>query len=491
MSLLPPPQRAVFAWLQRIAPTWPTLAFFDATGCKPGVLNTWTIAALGCRRALRVHSGYIWHTEQALCWQKTAAATPQSVQQSLRQFLSACKKPSLQKPEHLPPWPLQRGAWLYLGYEAAPWFDSAILAPPQPASTPDLLCVEPSAWLIQHKPTGQWQVVAAESDRIRQVSGQFEAFLTDHNFADGQSSEPSTKAWHAQGLEASLSPEAFSAQVASLQQAIARGETYQANLSIRFQTALTLQEHPLRLLQALCLRNPSPFSGMIQTPDFTLLSNSPERLVSVSPSGVIESRPIAGTRGRGDADVSDDALGERLRGNLKEQAEHSMLVDLIRNDLGRVATAGSVHVSELMTLERYSHVTHLVSNVVGQRAPSKDAVDVMQAFFPGATITGCPKLRTMALLQQAEPVPRGFYTGSMGYVCADTGALDLNILIRSLMLTPPKGSQSKAKPAPSYEYQASFHAGAGIVADSVAQYEYRECLRKAQILMAVLGISPQ
>jgi para-aminobenzoate synthetase component 1 len=186
----------------------------------------------------------------------------------------------------------------------------------------------------------------------------------------------------------------------------------------------------------------------------------------------LETRPIAGTRGRGQTSDDDERIAQVLQTNEKEQAEHLMLLDLERNDLGRVACPASVTVPETAVLERYSHVTHLVSQVEAQRLPDKTAWDVLTAMFPGGTITGCPKVRCMEILAETEPVPRGLYTGSLGYI-DDRGYLDFNILIRSLFYWP-------------HSKQLQFHAGAGIVADSVPAWEYRECLRKSQVIKGVL-----
>jgi para-aminobenzoate synthetase component 1 len=258
--------------------------------------------------------------------------------------------------------------------------------------------------------------------------------------------------------------------------AIQAGEIYQANLSFAAEADVQVPD-PAALLAALNQQNPSPYAALLTLPDGSvILSNSPERLVTVTPDGVANSRPIAGTRGRGATLEEDTAIGKTLLSNEKERAEHHMLVDLARNDLGRVCQAGSVTVDALLTLERYSHVTHLVSSVSGQLTPGTDAVSVMQVLFPGGTITGCPKIRSMQVIEALEPTPRGVYTGSLG-VWGKDGSLDLNILIRTLVLRPMGGIR----------YNARIQAGAGIVADAVGPHEYRECIRK---LGALLGVLP-
>jgi anthranilate/para-aminobenzoate synthase component I len=198
----------------------------------------------------------------------------------------------------------------------------------------------------------------------------------------------------------------------------------------------------------------------------TLVGSSPERLVRLQGSDV-DTRPIAGTRPRGVTAEEDERLAEDLLLNDKERAEHLMLVDLERNDLGRVCAFGSVHVNDFMTLERYSHVIHIVSNVRGRLAPGRDAMDLIQAVFPGGTVTGVPKIRCMEILDELEPVRRGPYTGSVGYISAN-GDLDLNIIIRTLVIKEDRGY---------------LHVGAGIVADSEPSREYRETLFKAEAVL--------
>lgn len=202
-----------------------------------------------------------------------------------------------------------------------------------------------------------------------------------------------------------------------------------------------------------------------------MLSSSPERLVNIEGCR-IQTRPIAGTRPRGSDDRQDRALSDELLESVKERAEHIMLIDLERNDLGRVCEAGSVEVNELMVLETYAHVHHIVSNVRGKLMPGASPVDAIKAVFPGGTITGCPKVRCMEIIAELETKGRGYYTGSMGYLGRD-GRMDLNILIRSMLV------QGK---------HFSFRTGGGIVADSVAEHEVRETQDKARGML--LAIEP-
>ena len=260
----------------------------------------------------------------------------------------------------------------------------------------------------------------------------------------------------------------FTNMVRKARQYIAAGDIFQANLSQRF-SAPAKGVDPWQLYDVLSGINPSPFACYFDHGDYQVVSSSPERLVSLA-DGVVQSRPIAGTRPRGMDSKADTESGEALLASAKERAEHLMLVDLMRNDLGRVCHYGSVKVSEFMTTERYSHVIHIVSNVIGQLGPGKDAVSLIRAVFPGGTITGAPKVRCMEVIEELEPVRRGLYTGSAGYLAA-SGDMDLNILIRTIVMQ---------------DNVAYFQTGAGIVADSDPEAEYEETLHKAAAMNRAL-----
>lgn len=249
---------------------------------------------------------------------------------------------------------------------------------------------------------------------------------------------------------------------------IAAGDVYQANLARAWRTAIPGSETAATLYQRLRNANPGAFAGAAALPGFTLLSSSPERLVRVQ-GRQVDTRPIAGTRPRRpDNDAS--AIAE-LTGSPKERAEHVMLIDLERNDLGRICAAGTVRVDEFMAVESYAHVHHITSNVSGTLRPDVTPGAVIRALFPGGTITGCPKVRCMQLIGDLEGVGRGAYTGAMGYLARD-GSLDLNILIRTMTL---RGGEIELR------------AGAGIVADSIPERELEETRAKARGLLRALG----
>ncbi|MBI3331300.1 MAG: anthranilate synthase component I family protein [Candidatus Omnitrophica bacterium] len=269
-------------------------------------------------------------------------------------------------------------------------------------------------------------------------------------------------------VEATSTQAEFEAMVARALEHIRAGDIFQANVSQRF-TAPWGARRPLPLYAALRRINPSPFACYLSCGELAVVSCSPERLVRVQ-DGRIDTRPIAGTRPRGLTPTEDALNSLELLLSDKERAEHIMLVDLARNDLGRVCETGTVAVNDLMTLEDYSHVIHIVSDISGALRRGADAVDVIRAVFPGGTITGCPKVRCMEILRALEPVARGLYTGSLGYLGFD-GTMDLNIAIRTMVVRAGR---------------LSFHVGSGIVADSDPEREYRETLDKAGALLAAL-----
>lgn len=273
-----------------------------------------------------------------------------------------------------------------------------------------------------------------------------------------------------QNVTPDFSREAFIAAVNRIRDYIGAGDVFQVNLSVRQHKPLeTSADDIYEWLRAV---NPSPYMGLLRFADFQLVSGSPELLVQLE-RGVVRTRPIAGTRPRGANAMEDRRLAGELIDNEKERAEHIMLVDLERNDLGRISAYGTVRVSEFMVIEYYSHVMHIVSEVEGRLAPGKDAYDVIGATFPGGTITGAPKIRTMEIIEELEPVRRGPYTGSIGWIDYN-GDMEFNIIIRTLVAAGGIGY---------------VQAGAGIVIDSVPEKEYTESMNKAKAMWKAIQYS--
>ena len=269
-------------------------------------------------------------------------------------------------------------------------------------------------------------------------------------------------------VQESLSGEMYGKAVDVAKEYIRAGDIFQVVLSKRL--AFNLEAEPIDVYRVLRQLNPSPYMYFIRRPEVTLVGCSPEPLVQVQEGRVI-SRPIAGTRRRGRTEQHDRMMAAELAEDPKEQAEHVMLVDLARNDVGRVVSYGSLNVDEMMTLERYSHVMHLTSQVSGGLAEGRTIVDVLRATLPAGTVSGAPKVRAMEIIDELEPVKRGPYSGVVGYL-SFSGNLDTAIAIRT-MVCGPEG--------------ASVQAGAGVVADSVPELENKECWNKARALLAAVA----
>jgi anthranilate synthase component 1 len=353
-----------------------------------------------------------------------------------------------------------RGGWLvYLGYELAAEIEPRLRLPHPPGHAPVALAVRcPAAIIVDRERGSTWLV--AERERPELIG----TLAADAEVARAAVAAPGTAA--AVDEDA---PSRFVDGVACIHDYLRAGDVFQANLSREWRVRHADAPAAAAVYAALRRANPAPFAGPLQRGSWAIASSSPERLVEVR-GDLAQMRPIAGTRARTQGD--DDAARVReLIGHPKERAEHVMLIDLERNDLGRIAVPGSVEVDELMTVESYAHVHHIVSNVRGRLRADATPGDIVRAVFPGGTITGCPKVRCMEIIAELEGVGRGAYTGSLGYLNRD-GDLDLNILIRTLTI---EGGMIR------------FRAGAGIVADSVAERELDETRAKAKGLLRALG----
>ena len=270
--------------------------------------------------------------------------------------------------------------------------------------------------------------------------------------------------------QSNMTPEDFKSMVRRAKDYIVSGDVIQVVLSQRFQRENRLG--PIDLYRALRYINPSPYLFFLKLDDLILIGSSPEVMVRLE-EGVAELRPIAGTRRRGKNEQEDRSLSDELLQDPKERAEHVMLVDLGRNDLGRIARIGSVQVNQFMVVERYSHVMHLVSHIQAQLSGGKDAFDVLEATFPAGTLSGAPKIRAMEIIDELEPSRRGPYGGAVGYF-SYTGNMDFCITIRTMMIKDGK---------------IFIQAGAGIVADSDPDQEYQECVNKARGMMQAIRMA--
>ena len=274
--------------------------------------------------------------------------------------------------------------------------------------------------------------------------------------------------------------EQYEQSVLAAKEYIKAGDIFQVVLSQRLEAKTAAR--PFDIYRALRVINPSPFMFYLSSPECVLVGSSPEIMCRVQ-DGVITNRPLAGTRRRGGTEAEDKALEEDLLADPKERAEHIMLVDLGRNDVGRAAELGSVKVSDVMTVERYSHVMHIVSNVSGKLAPGKTVFDALRLALPVGTVSGAPKIRAMQIIDELEPTKRGPYAGAVGYIDYN-GNLDTCIALRTMVVTNNAGVSPGS-------HTVYVQAGAGLVADSVPANEHQECINKASALLKAVALAEQ
>jgi para-aminobenzoate synthetase component 1 len=317
-----------------------------------------------------------------------------------------------------------------------------------------------SLWIITHQTNESDEEI---SNRLQQYKDAWTENIEDFNFESRENSSNGHKSY-------SFDEHKFGEAVGRVKEYIAAGDVFQVNLSTR--QSKKLISHPFDVYLTLREINPSPYMSYIDCGEFQIVSGSPELLVNRF-NNKLNTRPIAGTRSRGTNNEEEDKLINELLSSEKERAEHIMLVDLERNDIGKVSKYGTVKVNELMVIEKYSHVMHIVSNVQGELDEKYDNIDIVKAMFPGGTITGAPKVRTMEIIEELEPVRRGIYTGSIGWI-GFNGNMELNIVIRTLL----------AKNG-----VAHVQAGAGVVIDSNPKHEYKESVKKATALWKAIELT--
>ncbi|HTJ25172.1 MAG TPA: chorismate-binding protein [Candidatus Limnocylindria bacterium] len=366
--------------------------------------------------------------------------------------------------------PFPGGAVCLFSYDAARAMEHVGEAPPADVRFGDALIVIPGTWLVFDHFTHRVTLIgfARGEDERAGVEARLDAYVA--RLLDQRPTVPG--AVRADGpVSASMDEATFLARVAQAQEYIRDGEAYQLQVGIRF--SCQLAGTAFDFYRQIRARNPSPYMFFVEHDGRAVFGASPEFLVRLDGS-TARIRPLAGTRPRAADPEVDQRVADELLADPKERAEHVMLVDLARNDLGAVCRTGTVRVDELMVIERYSHVMHIVSNVVGELRDDRDALDLFAASFPAGTVTGTPKIRAMQLIDQLEPVARGFYAGSVAHIDFD-GDLDSCIILRSVACANGR---------------AYWQASAGIVADSVPKTEYAEVFAKTGIVRAVLGIEP-
>ena len=367
----------------------------------------------------------------------------------------------------------------YFGYEAVRHIEPRALGPEKPDAlgTPDVLLlvsdelavvdnVLGKLYLVVYADPRQPRAYARACERLEELRHRLVRPLPEALVLAQPAAEPPM----APAIERTMSEAAFLDAVRRSQDAIMAGELMQVQVSQR--TSLALQAPALSLYRALRGVNPSPYMYYFDFGDHHVVGASPEILVRLA-GDTMTVRPIAGTRPRGASAEQDAAIAEELLADPKERAEHVMLIDLGRNDIGRVAMPGSVRVTEQMVIERYSHVMHIVSNVEGRIAPGRDAIDVLKASFPAGTVTGAPKVRAMQLIDELEPVKRGVYSGAVGYL-GFNGDMDMAIAIRTAVVKAGK---------------LHVQAAAGVVADSNPHSEWQETQHKARALLRAAAVA--
>ena len=367
------------------------------------------------------------------------------------------------------------GAVGYFDYDAAEWFEPSVaLDKPQLARDQAAFMVFDTILAFDHV---KHRILAIANARVRpgaDLRGLYDFACAKIGFLERELernlSKPARAASEPLVVSSNHTREAFEAAVRQIQEDIAAGEIYQAVMSQRFETDTTAS--PFDVYRALRHVNPSPYMFFIRMGRDAIVGASPEMLVRVEGRHV-ETHPIAGTRRRGTDEAEDRRLADELSANVKERAEHVMLVDLGRNDVGRVAAIGTVQVPQYMAIERYSHVMHLVSRVEGQLDAAHDRLDALVAAFPAGTLTGAPKIRAMQIVGALEPTRRGLYGGAVGYLDF-AGNLDFCIAIRTITMR---------------DGHVTVQAGAGIVADSMPADEYQETHDKARALMQALEMA--
>ncbi len=362
-------------------------------------------------------------------------------------------------PDELARLPFSGGWFVFFGYELARGIEPVLATlPAAPMGFPQALAVRcPGALVFDHE-TQQTFAVAENRSAFQRMIKDYDQLTANRPDAG------------VVGRVVEEAPEKFLSAVDRVKDYILAGDIFQANISRIWQAHYS--GSAAGLFSRLRESNPAPFAGLACWQGNSVISSSPERLVAMR-GDHIQTRPIAGTFPRSNDPDADQSQRDGLLADPKERAEHVMLIDLERNDLGRVCTPGSIGVSEFMGIESYPNIHHIVSAIDGRRRPDVSAVEVIKAVFPGGTITGCPKLRCMQIIGELEGVGRGPYTGAMGYMNLN-GDMDLNILIRSLHLAGQ---------------QLSLRAGAGIVADSQPQRELAETRHKARGMLAALNHS--
>jgi aminodeoxychorismate synthase component I len=355
------------------------------------------------------------------------------------------------------PFPFRAGLVGYIGYECGQMLERLPCIERPSIGMPDMAFAL-HRWIIARADGKTWLSILGE-DRA-------EALATRDRVLSSIEHHSSTT------VDAALSRDEYIARVAVAKERIARGDAFEICLTNQLRAPYP-RDRAWHLFDELRRRSPAPYAAILDLPEGAIVSSSPERFLSLDAQGIAESRPIKGTRPRGSTPESDDALARDLATAEKDRAENAMIVDLVRNDLGRVCRFGSVHTPELYAVEPYANVFHLVSTIRGELSEGKDGIDLLRAAFPPGSMTGAPKIEAMSILEELEPVERGVYSGALGWIDLG-GAMDLSVVIRTVILK---------------NGMASFGSGGAVVADSDPIAEYEETQHKARSILEALAAS--
>jgi aminodeoxychorismate synthase component I len=401
--------------------------------------------------------------------------------EELRRLLGAYRVGQDEYCDH--PVPFLSGAVGYIGYEAGYFIESLPDRGIDSLGLPDIWLMFVDSLLAHCHRTGRSYVSAVgrgpDEDAARRAAvsardqwlqriAAFDSLDKNSGRALQNGAEPGSEPPPV-AIRAHFDERAYCKAVETVKEHILAGDAYEVCLTHRLEAEC--QGDPWVLYEELRRFNPAPFASFLKLSEVFVVSSSPERFLRLNPERIVESRPIKGTRPRGQTPEEDEALRRELADSIKDRAENVMIVDLVRNDIGRVSTFGSVHVPELMLIEEYATVFQMVSTIRGTLDPAVDVIDLIKACFPGGSMTGAPKVEAMKIIDRLEPVKRGIYSGSIGYLDF-SGVLDLNIVIRTLVVK---------------DGRAYFNVGGAIVADSEPSDEYQETMAKARALIRALS----
>ncbi len=417
----------------------------------------WSFVGVGARRTWRYKDGVL-----------TLNGVPLPSDDPLRTLYQAVHSVTQPDPELPPFW---GGAVGYVAYDLVRAYERLPSLKPDLLGLPELLFVEPEVVVVFDQFRQQLHIVAPaeEGDRAEALE---RIAWAEWRLNGPLPGVPGERAGRRMTFAQNVSQSEYEGMVKRALAYIRAGDIFQVVPSLRLSAPLSA--HPFAVYRALRSVNPSPYMGFLELGEVTLVSSSPESLLR-SDGRRVTTRPIAGTRRRGRDLAEDQALAAELLANPKERAEHVMLVDLSRNDLGRVCAYGSVRPAQLMVVENYSHVMHIVSTVEGELAPGRTPLDALAAVLPMGTVSGAPKIRAMEIIEELEPSRRGPYGGAFGYVAYD-GHMDMALTLRTLVVT--KG-------------EIHIQAGAGVVYDSDPEAEYQECLNKAQAMLKAVRLAEE